>query len=299
MSPASLDIESWNASMAPLFNSMMNESSGIEVWGGSMFGRRRGRTASVVRVARAWPALATIGVVLSMVGAVHARQVDEAYWARVQVRFMEPLSAEVPNGLESNSSSLVAMAGIVQDRMHERSSSLIVSPDTLLVDTGVQHGSAVSVPNSGGQWATYFADPWLDVQVVGSTPEEVAAGVEGIASRVADQLTELQAAEGVDTPNRIRSRISPSGPVQIFVERGANSRAAAGFLLLGLLLTTMGVAGARRLISDPSINATPQAWTEFEPPDDTDAQGGAVPVELADQIPISTPGRRRSDAVTG
>ncbi len=135
-----------------------------------------------------------LGVSLTAVGTLQAAQVEVSYWARTQVRFMEPLSPEVPNGLESNTYSLIATAGIVQSKLEAGKTTLIVSPDTLLVDTGVRHGASIILPNSGGQWTSYFANPWLDVQVVGTSPEEVTT-----------RMQELQTAiSGSSRPSRTR-----------------------------------------------------------------------------------------------
>jgi hypothetical protein len=198
-----------------------------------------------------------VGLFATSLASVQAGKVDASYWARTQVRFMEPLTPDVPNGLESNTYSLIATAGVVQAKLAQQRSTLIVSPETLLVDTGVRHGYSIILPNSGGQWTSYFASPWLDVQVVGSSPQEVTQRMQLLQRQIVAQLDSLQDEAGVSAPNRIRTQVNPPGPPQVFVEHGAQTRALAGTLLLGALLTAMLVALARRVASTADVGTDP------------------------------------------
>jgi len=230
-----------------------------------------------------------LGAALTSVGIYQATRVDVSYWARVQVRFMEPLSPEVPNGLESNTYSLIATAGIVQQQMEAGKHTLIVSPDTLLVDTGVRHGTSVILPNSGGQWTSYFANPWLDVQVVGSTPEEVTQVMQEKQDQITATLADLQDDAHVSAPNRIRTQSTPPGAPQVFVEHGAHSRAMAGSFLLGALLTTMLVGLSRRLRLGSGISSDTDPDGDLE----TDADlGPGQPPQSAETAQAPDEGAR-------
>ncbi len=68
--------------------------------------------------------------------------------------------------------------------------------------------------------------------------------------------------------NRIRIQSTPPGPPQVFVEHGAQTRAMAGALVFGGLLTTLLVALSRRLRTDAD------AGTEADAAGDADYGAG-------------------------
>jgi hypothetical protein len=240
---------------------MMKAVPGVDVWEGlpaldGAVGKKRSRGAAVLgALARRWPYLVVVGMAFTVSAAYVARDVPVAYWARTQVRFMEPLGPDAPNGLRSNTSSLIATASLIQAALTDSHTSLIVSPDSALVDSGVRHGYSVTLPNSGGQWAYYYRDPWLDLQVVGSTPEEVLDGMVRLQQRVVDELDLLQREAGVSAANKIRTEAIPNGTPQVRQESGARTRSSAGVLLLGTLLTCLVVGALRRYARpDPRLH---------------------------------------------
>jgi hypothetical protein len=231
---------------------MMKAVPGFDVWEGlpaldGAVGKKRSRVAAVLGgLARRWPYFVVVAMALTVSSAYLATAVPVAYWTRTQVRFMEPLGPDAPNGLRSNTSSLIATASLVQAALTDSHTSLIVSPDSALVDSGVRHGYSVTLPNSGGQWAYYYRDPWLDLQVVGSTPQEVLDGTARLQQRVVAELNTLQTEAGVAAANKIRTEAIPSGAPQVRKETGARTRAGAGVFLFGTLLTCLVAGGLRR-----------------------------------------------------
>src|SRR4029078_11315638 len=114
---------------------------------------------------------------------------------------------------------------------------------TTLLAQGVRHGQQVRLPNSGGQWELNFDKPLLDVQVVGTTPDEVTTGTTELLARIREATVNLQA--GVPPQNQMTVSPTPT-QVQLHYSEGDPRRAMAGALLLGTLLTTVLASWAGR-----------------------------------------------------
>jgi hypothetical protein len=163
------------------------------------------------------------------------------FWSEVQVRFMAPRSTAAPNVLQISPSSLVMAAGAVEKMVVDTSAPRVIDPGNTLASQGVKHGYGVSLPNTGGQWASNFTDPWLEVQAVGSSPAEVLAATRTLVARINAALATLQRREHVDQYNLIRTQLSPlSGPA-VYYQAGSRSRAAVAALVLGTGITAIVV----------------------------------------------------------
>ncbi len=113
-----------------------------------------------------------------------------------------------------------------------------------LAGLGVREGTAVRLPDSGGQWATNFDVPALDVQSVGADPRAVREALEVTTAEVVHTLTRLQA----DVPRRQRITWRLEPPEPSVVRRGGATPAALLVLVVlgaGLGATLVGLVDLR------------------------------------------------------
>jgi hypothetical protein len=111
------------------------------------------------------------------------------------------------------------------------------------VDQGVRDGFSVRLPDTGGQWAHQFKDPYLDVQVVASSPQIVTSRVREIDGRITQALTTLEDRSQVDPEDRIATLVSPPGDPPVAYEAGRGNKAALATVVIGCFIT----AGASSL----------------------------------------------------
>jgi hypothetical protein len=169
-------------------------------------------------------------------GMLYVTSRPAVYSAEVDVRLLAPAGA-LNNPLLDTSESLVATAGIIE-RLVNESGRLppTASPDVTLTDRGIFRGSAVQLPNSGGQFNYLFRNPVLTVQAAGSSPEEVIVSRNTAVERIRSALDELQTRASVPAASRIDTRVvTPTSAVSI--GQGRPTRAALVVLLLGTGLT--------------------------------------------------------------
>ncbi|NMM31889.1 MAG: hypothetical protein HHJ10_12845 [Cellulomonas sp.] len=151
------------------------------------------------------------------------------------------------NALAETTSSLISTTGVVAHLVGGQSgTSRSVSDQVTLVGEGIQHGYTVRQPNSGGQWEYRFETPVLDVQSAGTTLGDSRAEMSAALTRIEDVLDKLQSDASVDKALRIRIQMSPNQPVYTYAH-GSGTRAYAGTLLTGALVTFGGVLMAERL----------------------------------------------------
>jgi hypothetical protein len=208
----------------------------------------RRRPASAILLSRRLVvAVAALGVIISGALAVHVTRPAGVYWSNVQVHFLIPRSAANPNVLQTSSAGLVITAGAVEKIVADVRMPRVIDPSSSLASQGVKHGVAVSLPNTGGQWANNFVDPWLEVQAVGSSVAEVSTASAQMVRRIDAALAELQTRAGVDARDRISTQLSPiSGPIVQYMG-GSRSRAGLAALALGFALTTILIGSLRQI----------------------------------------------------
>jgi hypothetical protein len=107
-----------------------------------------------------------------------------------------------------------------------------------LADEGVTHGSAVRLPNSGGQFANIYRTPALDVQAVGTTAAEVGNRMQQLTREISADLKMLQDEYRVPVIDRITVQITPAA-IPVYYQKGSRLRAVAAVLLLGLSATAL------------------------------------------------------------
>jgi hypothetical protein len=196
------------------------------------------------------PVIVTIvGILATGIAGAAARHTEVSYWSSVNVAFLAPYSSANPNVLQVNTDSLVTTAGIVGRLVTDSDNrAQVVSDSVSLASEGISHGYSVRLPDDGGQWAINYDRPELDVQVIASTPAEVARMLHEVTRRIVSTLDAIQKAKHVDQFNTVTTTLNPQKP-QVYVAEGNNKRAMLGTALLGMgftLAAARGVAVLRR-----------------------------------------------------
>jgi hypothetical protein len=167
------------------------------------------------------------------------------YWATVQVRFIAPTSAANPNTLPLSGDSIVMVAGAVGQMVNDSQGPRTSSPTVNITGLGIRDGWTVTLPNTGGQWANYFASPYLQVQAVGPTIANVGGNMTRLMNEISVDLVTLEKQSGVDPHNYIRTQLNPlNGPIYYY-QSGSRARALLASLALGAGLTVGGVYTVR------------------------------------------------------
>ncbi len=182
--------------------------------------------------------LVGLGVTLGVLAGV--ARVEGVYVAQVDVVFLAPATSASPNRIASASNGVIATAGLVQrlvdpareDGSHLVSTSAVVS----LVGQGVRNGSAVVLPDTGGQWDHSFSRPVLSLEVTGSTADDVRVRAEDLVARVQETTRTAQVDAGVIESNAITTYPLPATP-QVEYRQGHRSAALLVTLLLSLWAT--------------------------------------------------------------
>lgn len=206
-------------------------------------------TIQVLSIMRRRWYVVILGLVL-LAAAVHiTASRPGVYWSQADVVILAPKSERYPNTIEQSSQSLVAMAGLVErDVNRGRTTTATSSAGVSLAGEGVRDGDAIKLPNGGGQWATNFDRPVLDIQVVGPDRAAVEAHM---SSRVEDVIQALDARQDslhVPEVTRITASVTPSTP-QVFYLNGSPLKAVGAILLLGAGLIPTAAVLVDRLLN--------------------------------------------------
>ena len=126
---------------------------------------------------------------------------------------------------------------------------------------GVRQGYSIQLPNSGGQWATNFDRPVLDVQVVGPSEAWVRSTLATQIRRINRALHSLQRNDGVAPENFIVTSSSPQ-LAKVVHSGGDHKRAIAAALVLGMTLTALAATGLES--SDPSVRRMRRLTAELD-----------------------------------
>ena len=201
-------------------------------------------------LARRW-AWVLVGLVLTGVGTHLALRPDVTYWTQVKVRLIPPTPSKV-NPLIAGSGSVIPLAGMLTVEQNKGPHEFRFSSDSVtIVDSGVHEGELVRLPNVGGQWATNFEEPTVDVQVASRDRDKVLPRVNETMTALSARLEELQ--QGYNVPDNQRVKLIPVSLPAVREAAGSKSRVMAGSVLLGLGLTVGAVVwgdqrwGRRRL----------------------------------------------------
>ena len=186
-----------------------------------------------------------LGLLATALVMVHVHDTSGVYSAQRNVRMVAPGNIDDDNTLVRAPVSLIALAGLVDRRINGKDEMpATASPDVSLADRGVHHGSAIFLPNDGGQWTFQFNRPELIVQAAGSSPEEVMRRVQASVERIQRMLTTLQRDDAV--AGRVEARVVvPTSAIAY--SRGRPMPALGASLLLGLGLTASAAVVVDRL----------------------------------------------------
>jgi hypothetical protein len=190
--------------------------------------------------------IAVLGLMITAGFLYRVEQKAGVYWSNVRVLFLAPSSAATPNALIAASSGLASTAGVVSRLVDPTAPrSKVVSPEVTLATEGVRHGYWVRLPNDGGQFTNNFDQPLLDVQAVGSTPQEVTATMNRILNEIDAKTASLQEKAGVPELDRIHTTRTP-GTIAVLLLEGSKVRALAATLAIGITITCAVVFGFLR-----------------------------------------------------
>jgi hypothetical protein len=207
------------------------------------------------------------GLLATVLGSYVAVKAKGVYWSRVQVRFIAPTSEDYPNGLQISPSSTVMTAGAVRRIVDDSDKPRTVSQDVILSGLGIRNGWSVNLPNTGGQWANNFTNPYLDVQAVGPTADGVEATISRVILDINAALAKLQTQAAVADANLIHTQLSPPGNPPLYFQRGSRIRAGLAALGLGLgitwFVTAATVRWSRRRRSRPEPMIGPDSAREL------------------------------------
>ena len=145
---------------------------------------------------RRWPVL-LLGLLLTLLACLAVSRTPGVYWSVARVNFLAPESAIRPNQLAPDDDSTIAFAGIIQTEINGGVPPRgAVSPDVTLVDEGIYDGWSVRLPDTGGQWATNFADPCLLVQASGPSQGLVQSRMDDLIARIKQLAAQREDAAG-------------------------------------------------------------------------------------------------------
>ena len=155
---------------------------------------------------------------------------------RTQTDIRLVFTSKLPtNTLYQTSDSVIATAGLLVSEFNAtHDSPRLSSDDVTIVGAGITDGVLVRLPNAGGQWATNFNEPRIDVQVSGL--EEVRSRTKQVVAQLVGLLASRQAAAQVASAELINAIPTPATPV-VVPAHGSRSREYAGIGLLGVGLT--------------------------------------------------------------
>jgi hypothetical protein len=211
---------------------------------------------------RRWIALALV-VLATGLAVVNVQLTPGVYWARTEVVLLGPPNQVRPNKLDSNSAGLIATAGLIEREMRATRTSIpATSNEVTLVDQGVYDGEQVRMPNYGGQWATNFDQPVIDLQASAASPQVVRDRMLGMIAQAQAILRRRQDEAHVAPANRISIALSPA-QIRVNYSAGAKPRAQAVLLLVGALLAAGCARGLlpRRSPKQRARNSQEVIWS--------------------------------------
>ena len=207
-------------------------------------------------VRRRWYVLLA-GCLLTLAGLAWVTQHQPVYATQFNIVLLPPEQEDVPNQLRDGPYSLAEVAGVVAVEVGEERPVPTASPDTTLYGVGEVSAIQVRVPNRGNQWQPQYTSPYLDVQVVDSSPDAVRAQADEVVSRVAESLARRQQELGLPRSAWVTSLPSSADPV-VFPVAGSRPRAL-------LAVTVVGVGGTAMLVHGLEVLAARRRRSQGTP----------------------------------
>ena len=191
-------------------------------------------TWSVLGVLRRRWVLLVVGGLLTTAALVAVRTRSTEYYATVDVRFLAPVSRTNPNAIQTSSSALVDMAGLVKADVNRGN----IRPGEALglkVRGGSDPGS-VYLPDTGNQFVPLYTRPVLVVEATAADATTAVERVSALADRVRTAAARLQRQQGAAEVNDITTQLEPPTP-QVRALSGDSHRAMAVVAGLGAVIT--------------------------------------------------------------
>ncbi|TRW43569.1 hypothetical protein [Georgenia yuyongxinii] len=197
--------------------------------------------AELLRAARRCWYVVLAGMMVTALGCLYIVTHEGVYYSRVNVILLAPSSATFPNSLTTTSADLIQTAGIVEAIVNGTAQQRkLAEAGATMVGRGFLDGSAVTLPDNGGQWAPHFNRQFLDVQVVGPSESVVRARQAELVTQIETALEEIQEAAGVAPVNRISTELDVETPTVRYMN-GQPRRALAMTSILGGGMTLAAV----------------------------------------------------------
>lgn len=212
---------------------------------------------------RRWYVVVVV-LILTVGGVLAARQVAGVYSAQTELRLTVP-TGDSYNSLNFGTYGLVPFAEAV---VAEYNGSTEVAAFSLssatLAGAGVRHGERVTMLNAGSQFAAYYPDSIIEIDVVDTDPKVVADRVDRTVAALTAIVDRREAAAGSPADLKAGIVVSPSSPNVAYVGP-IEKRAMAGIVLLGALIAValaVLVDGLLRRRADrrPRERASAAAW---------------------------------------
>lgn len=193
------------------------------------------RDLIVCMVRRWYVTLAGAGLALGALYVVASQ--PPVYETQFNILLVGPSGQGRPSVLDHPLYGLQGLAGVLATEFNAGHPPLLTGDvDATMVGTGDREGVQVRVPNLGTQWRPAFPANYLDVQVAGSTADEVSTAAAIATQEVAHLLDTRQDDLGV--PPALRARAVPSSAdPPVYPVQGSRSRAGAATLAAGGALT--------------------------------------------------------------
>lgn len=202
-----------------------------------------------------------VGIALTMFCLLAVRAQTGVYSAGVEVRFLIPQTARYPNNIQTSSAGAVAMAGLVETALNGTNDApAAASSGVTMPGQGIERGSSITLPDSGGQWAHNFSRPVLLVEAVGPTAPWVQREIGRQVHRINRELALRQTTDGVRGSDWITTSVTPTAP-DVYYLAGHHKYALTATAALGLWLTmlsALAVDRARTVAQRRRRAATPE-----------------------------------------
>lgn len=196
---------------------------------------------------RRWWWLALVGLMVTTFAAYGVHRQSPVYSASNRIYFLVPKSAVRPNQLAPDNGSPIMLAGIIQTELNNGVPRVgPAGPTVTIVDEGIYDGWSVRLPNTGGQWATNFTEPCLQVQVSGPSKDAVVERMNALIERVKALVAAREDAADVAQGSRVTFTLSPP-VVAVNGATGYPSRAMAVTAVVGVGLSLAACVVADRI----------------------------------------------------
>lgn len=202
------------------------------------------------------------GLATTVVLTVLAAGPNTVYFSRTTVNILEqdPNHVRIVGFFDPNQ---IQVAHILAARVNNGvKTPLASSPDVDLYAMGILNGTHAQIRNVGGQWLSNVTEPVVELQSVGSSPEQVKRQMSQQLTDLGVQLSTVENQLKVADEDRLLLQANPSDP-QVTQQVSRFSRAALGYGLGGLLITFAAVYWFDRVMVRRTIRrAAVEAWGE-------------------------------------